>query len=356
MIENVEKKMYCYDISNPTKARGVLPMDFTSKMKAKAKANPGTIVLPESLDPRILKAARVLLDDQLATSVTLVGDEKAIRDLAAREGVSLAGFVIDNPAVSPDKEAFIEEFYNLRKHKGISLADAAAAMAKPVFWGAMLVNRDRVDAMVAGAATATADVLKAAIPIIKTRPGTKCASSCFVMCHPDPRWGHEGQMIFSDCGTVPDPDPEQLSEIALAAARSCRSFLDTEPVVALLSFSTKGSANHPSVTKVTEALKLIRQKDPELCVDGELQGDAALIPEVAAFKAPGSCVGGKANVLIFPDLNSGNICYKLVQRLGGCKAFGPILQGFSKPVSDLSRGCWVDDVVNIAVRTMIQKG
>ena len=208
--------------------------------------------------------------------------------------------------------------------------------------------------MVAGAENATSNVLLAAFTIIKTAPGTKFASSCFVMKHPDAKWGVDGHMIFSDCATIPDPDATQLAEIAISAADSCRRFLGAEPAVAMLSFSTKGSAEHEDVDKVTQALSIVRGREVDLNVDGELQADAALIPSVGEKKAPGSKVAGKANVLVFPDLGAGNIAYKLVQRLAGAEAYGPFLQGFAKPVSDLSRGCSVTDIVNTAAATLCQ--
>ncbi|TVR30163.1 MAG: phosphate acetyltransferase [Spirochaetaceae bacterium] len=329
-------------------------MGFTERMKEKAKTLQRALVLPEGTEPRTLQAARILVDENLAGTVYLIGRQKAVSEAARAEGVDLSGIQVVDPQDSDQLSRYAEEYHQLRRHKGVTAESARSEIVDPLKWAAMMSRLGDADAMVAGAESATAAVLLASFTIIKTSPGVKFASSCFVMQMPDSAWGADGHMIFSDCATIPDPTAEQLSEIAIAAADSCKSFLEVEPIVALLSFSTRGSAQHPDVDKVTEALKMAREKRPELNIDGELQADAALVESVGQKKAPGSKVAGRANVLVFPDLNSGNIGYKLVQRLAKAEAYGPFLQGFAKPVSDLSRGCSVQDIVNTSAATLCQ--
>lgn len=329
-------------------------MTFSEKMKQKAKTMQKNLVLPESLEPRTLQAARQIVDEGLAAEVYLVGTRAEIAKAAESVGADLTGVKISTPAESDLLDEFANEFFELRKHKGISEEDARAKIVDPLNWGAMMVRKGVADAMVAGAENATAAVLRAAMTIIKTKPGTKYASSCFVMALDDDKWGVDGNFIFADCATIPEPTAEQLAEIAIASSDSCKTFLEADPVTAMLSFSTKGSAKHPLVDKVTEALKMAREKRPDLMIDGELQLDAAIVEKVGAKKAPDSKVAGKANTLIFPDLQAGNIGYKLVQRLAGAEAYGPILQGFAKPVSDLSRGCSVEDIVTTSAITLAQ--
>lgn len=329
-------------------------MSFTENMKKKARELQHSLVLAEGTEPRTIHAARIIIDEKLASRVVLVGREQDVRRAAEEVGVSLNGIDVEDPSSSDKHEEYSQEFFELRKHKGISMDDARKKMDDNLNWGAMMVRKGHVDAMVAGAENSTGKVLLSGFLIIKTAPGVRSASSCFVMDMPDKKWGKDGLMIFSDCATIPDPTVDQLAEITTQSAQSCRTFLQAEPCVAMLSFSTKGSAAHPAVDKVTQALAKVKELAPELNVDGEMQLDAAVIPSVGASKAPGSPVAGKANTLIFPDLQSGNIGYKLVQRFAGAGAYGPFLQGFAKPISDLSRGCSVDDIVNTSAVTLTQ--
>ncbi|MDR1635999.1 MAG: phosphate acetyltransferase [Treponema sp.] len=340
-------------------------MDFVKEMRAKAKSMQKKLVLPEGAEPRTIKAARIIVDEELASSVTLVGKESEIETIAGQEGVDLGGINIENPELSPRLDGYARAYYELlhakeeaKKAKGqeilnpITVEQAKKDIVSPLRWGAMMVRQGDADASVAGAENTTGDVLRAGLAIIGTVPGLKTASSCFVMANLDPSWGVGGALIFSDCAVVPDPTADQLADIAQSAAQSCREFLGVEPVAALLSFSTKGSAKHDNVAKVQSAVEILKSRNPGFLFDGELQADAALVPSVTEKKAPGSPVKGKVNTLVFPDLGAGNIGYKLVQRLGKAEAFGPFLQGFAKPISDLSRGASVEDIVTTAAVTL----
>jgi len=327
-------------------------MDFVKMMKDKAVSVKKELVLPEGTEPRTVKAARIILDEQLAGSVTLIGKVTDIQKIAEEAGVSLDGMHIVCPQADGNLVKYAHEYYNLRKHKGVTEEQALVDMTDPLRWGAMMVHLGDADAMVAGAENTTGNVLRAGLSIIGTVPGLKVASSCFVMTGFDSKWGADGCLIFSDCAVVPDPDADQLSDITESAAQSCREFLGAEPVAALLSFSTKGSAKHDSVTKVQAAVEILKKKNVGFVFDGELQADAALVPSVTDHKAPGSPVRGKVNTLVFPDLAAGNIGYKLLQRLGNAEAYGPFLQGFAKPISDLSRGASVDDIVTTCAVTL----
>jgi len=327
-------------------------MDFESKMKAKAVSRQKDLVLPEGAVPRIIKAARIIKDEKLAAKVTLLGKVADIQQTAEKEGVSLNGIDIVFPPAAPEQSDFAHEYYQLRKHKGMTEEQAKTDIIDVLRWGAMMVHMGKADAMVGGVINTTGNVLRAGISIIGTAQGLKNASSCFVMSGLDPKWGVDGTLIFSDCAVIPAPLPEQLADIAESAANSCREFLDAEPVVALMSFSTKGSAEHENVAKVQAAVKILKERNVKFVFDGELQADAALVPSVTDQKAPGSPIKGKVNTLIFPDLGAGNIGYKLVQRLGNAQAFGPLLQGFAKPISDLSRGASVEDIVTTCAVTL----
>ncbi|MBR6215399.1 MAG: phosphate acetyltransferase [Spirochaetaceae bacterium] len=333
-------------------------MNFVEEMKNKAKSLQNSLVLPEGTEERTVIAAGKIIAEKVAKKVILIGNVDEVKKVAAANKVSLDGVDIIDSTSSEWNEEFANEYYELRKKKGMTPEQAKEDIKNPLRFGAMMVRKDKADAMVAGALSATADVLRAGLTIIGTAPGMKTASSCFVMDTHNPKWGADGVLIFSDCAVIPTPTSEQLADIAGAAANSCKVMLGAEPVVAMMSYSTKGSGGNKdeNILRAQEGVKLAHEKFPELLLDGELQADAALIPSVTEKKAPGSPITGKVNTLVFPDLGAGNIGYKLVQRLAGADAFGPILQGFAKPISDLSRGCSADDIVTTAAITLVQAG
>ena len=328
-------------------------MSFIEEIKQRAKNDIKTIVLPEANDIRTLVATDKILKEGFA-NIILIGDEEEVLSLAKTNNLDIEKAKIVNPKTADDYENFVNSFYELRKEKGMTIEKAKELMFDPVYFGMMMVKKEKADGLVSGAAHSTADTLRPALQILKTAPGTKLVSAFFVMCVPDCEYGENGTFVFADSGLNANPNADELSEIAISSSKSFEQLVGKKAQVAMLSYSTYGSAKSELVDKVVEATKLVKEKAPSICVDGELQLDAAIVPEIAKSKAPGSTVAGKANTLIFPDLNTGNISYKLVQRLAKAEAYGPLCQGIARPVNDLSRGCSADDIAGAVAITCVQ--
>ena len=327
-------------------------MKFLERIKSMAKENKKTIVLPESLEMRTIEATYEILKEEIA-NIVLIGNREEI--IAKANGLDISKAIFINPASYEKMDILVEKFVELRGSKGVDAQKAKEILLNdPLYFGVLLVKCDFADGMVAGAINSTANVLRPCLQILKTAPGTKIVSTFFLMVVPDCEYGEEGIFVFSDCALNQEPSSEDLANIAKSSADSFYSFTGKEPYVAMLSHSTKGSASHQKVDRVTEGLKIAKENYPELRIDGELQLDAAIVPSVAVKKASESQVAGKTNVLIFPDIDAGNIGYKLVQRLAKAEAYGPITQGISKPVNDLSRGCNAKDIVGVVALTAVQ--
>jgi phosphate acetyltransferase len=311
------------------------------------------IVLPEGTEPRTLRAAEIILNEKIAQLI-LLGNPDQIKTEAEKLGVSIDKAKLVDPETDPQREKYAAMMTEIRKSKGLTTAEALTLLNDPLYFGPLMIKAGDADGELSGAIHATGDVLRPAFQYIKTSPGVSVVSGAFLMFINDPLIGHEGILVFADCAVLPNPDERQLAEIAVTTAQTARAILGLEPLVAMLSFSTKGSASHDMVDKVVKATKIAKEMAPDLKIDGELQVDAALVKEVGQLKSPGSEVAGKANILIFPTLESGNIGYKLVQRLAKAEAIGPILQGMAAPINDLSRGCSVNDIVNMVAITANQ--
>ncbi|ERI92874.1 phosphate acetyltransferase [Clostridiales bacterium oral taxon 876 str. F0540] len=333
--------------------KGEMVMELMKEFWEKAKSDVKKIVLPEGEEDRTILASAMIKKEGLADLI-LLGNVEKIKDKAKNLDVDIDGIKLMDPQSSESRQLYINEFYELRKSKGVTIEKAEKTINDPMYFGTMMVKLGDADGLVSGAVHTTGDLLRPGLQIIKTAPGISTVSSFFIMLVPNCEYGNNGMFIFSDCAVNPNPTAEQLAAIAISTAETAKNLCNMEPKVAMLSFSTKGSAEHELVDKVRKATEIAKQLRPDLQIDGELQLDAALVKKVADQKAPGSTVAGQANVLIFPDLQAGNIGYKLVQRLANAEAIGPVCQGFAKPVNDLSRGCSAEDIVNVVAVTAVQ--